>query len=52
MEQQPTAFHRTVRDTFLQLANDDSRRIRLIDGSRKKDEVAADVWNAIADLLR
>ena len=52
MEQQPTAFHRTVRDTFLQLANDDSRRIRLIDGARSKEAVAADVWNAVADLLK
>lgn len=52
MEQQPTAFHRTVRDTFLQLANDDSRRIRLIDAARDKEAVAADVWDAIADLLK
>ncbi len=52
MEQQPTAFHRTVRDTFLQLANDDSRRIRLIDGARDKEAVAADVWDAVADLLK
>ncbi|MFM2129944.1 MAG: dTMP kinase, partial [Pseudomonadota bacterium] len=46
MEQQPTSFHRTVRDTFLQLANDDSRRIRLIDGARDKEAVANDVWTA------
>jgi dTMP kinase len=52
MEQQPTAFHRTVRETFLQLANDDSRRIRLIDGARDINSVAADVWQAVSDLLK
>ena len=36
---------------ILQLANDDSRRIRLIDGARDKESVAEDVWNAVADLL-
>jgi dTMP kinase len=33
MEQQPVAFHRAVREAFLQLASEDSRRIRLLDGS-------------------
>lgn len=51
MEQQPASFHRTVRDTFLQLANDESRRIRLIDGAHSKEEVATDVWSALSDLL-
>ena len=51
MEQQPASFHRTVRDTFLQLANDDSRRVRLIDGARDKEAVARDVWAAVADLV-
>lgn len=51
MEQQPASFHRTVRDAYHQLAHDDSRRIRIIDGSRTREEVAQDVWRAVGELL-
>lgn len=51
MEQQPASFHRTVRDTYHQLAHDDPRRIRIIDGARTREEVAQDVWIAIRALL-
>ena len=45
MEEQPIAFHRTVRETFLQLAQDESRRIKLIDGSQSIEQVAQSLWN-------
>ncbi len=51
MEEQPVAFHRTVRDTFRQLATDESRRIHLIDGARDRDAVSADVWTSVEALL-
>lgn len=44
MEQQPVAFHRAVREAFLQLASEDSRRIRLIDGTGSVEAVRAEVW--------
>ncbi len=48
MEEQPLVFHRTVRETFLQLAQDDSRRIKLIDGARDRETIAAEIWNLAA----
>jgi len=51
MEEQPLPFHRAVREAFLQLASDDSKRIRLLDGARDRDAVAADVWSHVETLL-
>jgi thymidylate kinase len=51
MEEQPLAFHRTVREAFLQLAHDESRRIRVIDGARDVESVRVDVWRWVADGL-
>jgi dTMP kinase len=47
MEAQPLAFHRAVREAFLQLASDDSKRIRLIDGARDMQAIAQDVWDHV-----
>jgi dTMP kinase len=47
MEEQPLAFHRTVRETFLQLAHDESRRIKLIDGARDRETIAAEIWQHV-----
>jgi dTMP kinase len=44
-------FHRTVREAYRHLAAEEPRRIRLIDGSRTRDEVAAEVWKAVEALL-
>jgi len=48
MEEEPLAFHRKVRETFLQLANDESRRIKLVDGARDRESVSADVWQYVS----
>jgi dTMP kinase len=42
------AFHGRVRSGFLQIASDDAERVRIIDASRSKEEVAAEV-RRIAD---
>lgn len=51
MEEQPVGFHRSVREAFLQLAGEDSRRIKLIDGARDADAVAQDVWCQFANVI-
>ncbi len=48
MEGEPAAFHRKVREAFLQLAHDDSKRIRLIDSQRDKEQVSEEIWDIIA----
>jgi dTMP kinase len=51
LDQESLAFHRKVREAYHQLAEDEPRRVRLIDGSRTEVEVAADVWAAVEPLL-
>jgi dTMP kinase len=51
MEAKPLTFHRTVRETFRQLATDESRRIRLIEGDRDREAVSADVWKHVQAML-
>ncbi|MEO8099545.1 MAG: dTMP kinase [Acidobacteriota bacterium] len=48
MEEQPIAFHRVVRDAYRQLATDEPRRIRTIDGARDRQAVNEDVWAAVS----
>ena len=49
MEEQGVGFHRRVRDAYRQLAVDESRRIRLIDGSLTRERVAEQVWQAVQE---
>ncbi|HXP83353.1 MAG TPA: dTMP kinase [Bryobacteraceae bacterium] len=51
IEEQDIAFHRKVRDAYRQLAADEPRRVKLIDGGRSTEAVAADVWEAVEALL-
>ncbi len=51
MEEQTLAFHRKVREAYRQLASDEPKRVRLIDGARAPEAVAADVWAAVEALL-
>jgi dTMP kinase len=51
MEDQTIAFHRKVREAYRQIASEDARRIRMIDGAQDRELVAARVWDAIAPLL-
>ena len=51
LDEQAIGFHRKVREGYLQLAADESKRVKLIDGSRSEKEVEDDVWNAIQKLI-
>ena len=51
MDEQSLEFHRKVRAAYHQLAEDEPKRVRLIDGSRSEAEVAADVWAIVEPLL-
>jgi len=48
MEEQDVGFHRRVRDAYRQLAAEEPKRIRLIDGSQTREAVSEQVWSAIA----
>lgn len=51
IEDQDIGFHRRVRDAYRQLAADEPRRVRLIDGSQTREAVAEEVWKAVEPLL-
>jgi dTMP kinase len=51
LDEQSPEFHRKVRQAYHQLAEDEPKRVRLIDGSRPETEVAQDAWAALEDLL-
>jgi dTMP kinase len=48
IEGEPVAFHRKVREAFLQLAHDDSKRIRVINSERPKEAVSEEIWDIVA----
>jgi dTMP kinase len=45
------AFHERVRSGYLELANQEPERWRVVDGSLEREAVANAVWSAVADLL-
>ena len=51
LDRESLAFHRKVRAAYRQLAEDEPRRVRWIDGGRTEAEVAADVWTAVEPLI-
>ncbi len=51
MDEQDVSFHRKVRAAYHQLATEEARRIRIIDGGRAEAVVAQDVWQAVQPLL-
>jgi dTMP kinase len=48
MEGEPVLFHRKVREAFLQLAHDDSRRIRVVDSQQPKEAVSEEIWDIVS----
>ena len=48
MEEQGVGFHRSVREAYRQLAADESKRVKLIDGSRTREQVAEQVWQEVS----
>jgi dTMP kinase len=51
LDQQAIDFHRKVRDAYHQLAADESRRVKLIDGSSDENAVAEAVWKTVLPIL-
>jgi dTMP kinase len=51
MEEQDISFHRRVREGYRQLAADEARRVRLIDGSADRERIAEAVWKEVEPLL-
>jgi dTMP kinase len=51
MEEQSVSFHRQVREAYRQLASEEPKRVRLIDGARNPEIVAVDVWSQVEPLL-
>jgi dTMP kinase len=50
-EREKAEFHQRIREGYLSLLRDEPDRIRLIDGSRKVDEVAKEVCHFVANLI-
>jgi len=50
MEEEQLVFHRKVRDAYQQLAQDEARRVKLIDGARAKEAIAEEVWEHVHKL--
>lgn len=44
MDEQSLDFHRKVRAAYQHLAEEEPKRVKIIDGARPEAEVAADVW--------
>ena len=51
LDEQSLEFHRKVRAAYHQLAEDEPKRVKLIDGSREEDQVAQAVLSAVEPLL-
>ena len=51
LDEQSLEFHRKVRAAYHQLAEDESKRVKLIDGSREEEQVAQAVLTAVQPLL-
>jgi dTMP kinase len=51
IDEQDIGFHRKVREAYRQLAADEPKRVRLIDGSRPEAVVAEEVWATVEPLL-
>src|SRR5579862_3924307 len=51
LDEQAIDFHRKVREAYHQLASDEPKRVKLIDGSGDERAVAEAVWSAVAAVL-
>jgi dTMP kinase len=51
IDEHDIGFHRKVREAYRQLAMEESRRMRIIDGGRQESAVAADVWAAVEPIV-
>jgi dTMP kinase len=52
IEEQTAEFHTRVRDAYLDLAATQTERIRLVDGSGPREQVADRIWDLVSRTLR
>ena len=52
LDEQSPEFHGKVRQAYHRLAEDEPKRVRMIDGSRPETDIAEDVWATVEALLR
>lgn len=51
IDEQEISFHKKVREAYHQLAADEPGRVRLIDGAREENAVAAEVWDIVETVI-
>ena len=51
LDERSLEFHKQVRAAYRRLAEDEPKRVKLIDGTRPEAAVAAEVWAAVEPLL-
>jgi dTMP kinase len=51
MEEADRAFFERVEQGFLAIAAAEPQRVRLIDGTKSQEEVAAAIWEAVEPLV-
>ena len=51
LDEQSLDFHHKVRAAYHHLAEEEPKRVKLVDGSRSEAEVAADVWAIVEPIL-
>ncbi|MEO7144150.1 MAG: dTMP kinase [Bryobacteraceae bacterium] len=51
IDEHPAEFHRKVREAYLQLAQDEPRRVHLIEGDNSPEAVAAAIWREVEPLV-
>jgi dTMP kinase len=51
IDEETVGFHRRIREAYQQLAQEESRRVKLVDGSRAPEAVAAEVWDWVGQRL-
>jgi dTMP kinase len=52
IEQRPLAYHEQVRRNYLAQAQNDPHRYRVINADRPPEQVAADIWRHVAEVLK
>ena len=48
LDEEEVGFYKKVREGYRAIAAEEPKRVRLIDGARSIDEIAADVWDAVS----
>jgi len=51
MELEDHGFHKKVRNGFLKIAKEEPKRVLVINGDQKKEEISDQIWNIIKEFL-